>query len=61
MPELYDFQKKTVDDLMGKKSIAILGTGFGKTAISMRWLKERAERTGKRKVMIVTTATKAKS
>lgn len=61
MPELYDFQKKTVDDLMGKKNIAILGTGFGKTAISMRWLKERVERTGKRKVMIVTTATKAKS
>ena len=61
MPELYEFQKRTVSDLMGDKNIAILGTGFGKTAIAMRWLKARVDATGKRKVIIVTTATKAKS
>lgn len=61
MPELYEFQKQTVSDLMDNKNIAILGTGFGKTAIAMRWLKARVDATGKRKVIIVTTATKAKS
>ena len=61
MPQLYKFQEETVRDLLNGKRIAILGTGFGKTAIAMRWLSEKAKTTGKKRVLIVTTATKAKS
>lgn len=61
MPQLYKFQEETVRDLLGGKRIAILGTGFGKTAIAMRWLYEKAKETRKRNILIVTTATKSKS
>ena len=60
-PKLYKFQEETVRDLLAGKKLAILGTGFGKTAIAMRWLAEKSERTKKNKVLVVTTATKAKS
>ena len=59
--ELYDFQKETVKELLGKKRIAVVMTGGGKTAIAMSWLKQKCNYTGKRRVLIVTTATKAKS
>lgn len=61
MPELYKFQEETVRDLLQGKRIAILGTGFGKTAIAMRWLYEKTKITKKRDILIVTTATKSKS
>ena len=57
MPELYDFQRKAVDDLLGGKHICISPTGSGKTAMLFTWLKE----TGKKNVVIITTANKAKS
>ena len=57
MPELYPFQKKAVDDLTNGKKIAVLGTGCGKTAVMFRWLKN----TGKRRVVVVTTPSKARS
>lgn len=61
MAELYEFQKQTVRELMRGKNIAILGTGCGKTAVSMRWAREKTMETGKSKVLVVTTATKAKT
>lgn len=61
MPELYKFQEETVRELLGGKRIAILGTGFGKTAIAMRWIDAKVKATHKRNILIVTTATKSKS
>lgn len=61
MPVLYAFQQATVQQLLHDKKIAILGTGFGKTAIAMRWLHEKSVTTHKRNALIVTTATKAHS
>lgn len=61
MPELYTFQQATVQALLSGKKIAILGTGFGKTAIAMRWLYEKSQATHKRNALIITTATKAHS
>lgn len=57
MPELYQYQKRAVLDLEKGKRICMMGTGTGKTAVMFNWLK----RTGKKNVVIVTTATKAKS
>lgn len=61
MPELYEFQREAMEELLGDKNIAILGTGFGKTAIAMNWAKEKCIETKKDKVLVVTTATKTKS
>lgn len=61
MPKLYQYQEETVRQLLSGRPIAILGTGMGKTAIAMRWLDAKVRLTGKSKVLIVTTATKAKS
>ncbi len=59
-PELYNFQKEAVADLLSAKNskrICILPTGAGKTAVMFNWLKN----TYKSKIVIITTATKAKS
>ena len=57
MPKLYKFQQQAVRDLYNGKSLAILPTGAGKTAVMMNWLRL----TGKRKLLIVTTPSKVKS
>lgn len=57
MPELYNYQKKAVADLLDGKRIALMGVGTGKTAVMFKWL----QATGKKKVVIVTTASKVKS
>lgn len=57
MLELYNFQKQAVADLDNGSHICLLPTGAGKTAVMFNWLKH----TGKKKVVIITTATKAKS
>lgn len=60
MHSLYDYQKQAVRDLSdtsNNKHIVIQGTGTGKSAVMMRWLLN----TNKPRVLIVTTATKAKS
>lgn len=56
MPSLYKFQEQAVKNLE-KKKICILPTGAGKTAVMFNWLKN----TGKKHIVIITTATKAKS
>jgi hypothetical protein len=56
-PKLYRFQEQAVDDLRDGKHICILPTGAGKTAVMFRWLSMQQ----KHDVVIVTTATKAKS
>lgn len=57
MPSLYPFQEQAVNDLKFGKSIAILPTGAGKTAVMFRWLGS----TGRNKILVVTTPSKAKS
>lgn len=57
MPSLYKFQEQAVNALDGGKRICLLPTGAGKTAVMFNWLRD----TGKKHVVIVTTATKAKS
>ena len=57
MPTLYKYQERTILDLLGGKRIACLGVGCGKTAVMFNWL--RAVK--KKKVVIVTTASKVKS
>lgn len=57
MPELYKFQEQAVADLNKGRHICLLPTGAGKTAVMFRWLRD----TGKKHVVIITTATKSKS
>ena len=57
MPELYKFQEKALSELCSTKRICVMAVGSGKSAVMMRWLK--AQR--KPNVLIVTTATKARS
>lgn len=60
--ELYDYQKEAVKQALYKdKHFIIAGTGLGKTAIAMNYVKERCENTGKRDVLVVTTASKART
>ena len=57
MPNLYKFQEQAVADLDAGKHICVLATGAGKTAVMFRWLRD----TGKKRVVVITTATKARS
>ena len=59
---LYDFQKETVQALLtGEKHIVFANVGTGKTSISMVWAYEKCKQTDKRKVLVVTTASKSKT
>lgn len=59
MPELYNFQKQAVLALHNKH-IIISTTGSGKGAMSVVFARDKVKETGKRKVLVVTTASKAK-
>lgn len=59
MPTLYDYQKDAVSQLLNGKHFVISGTGSGKGAMSVVWAKAVCERTGKKDVLVVTTASKA--
>lgn len=52
MVELYPYQKQAVRALSADKHYLIAGTGLGKTIISLDW----AKRTGKKHVLVLTTA-----
>lgn len=58
-PTLYDYQKDAVNQLLDGKHYVISGTGSGKGAMSVVWAKEVCKRTGKDKVLVITTASKA--
>ena len=57
MPSLYPFQRQAVDDLHNGARLVVIGTGCGKSAVMLTWLKE----TQKKRVLIVTTPSKVKS
>lgn len=60
-PTLYEYQKKAVVNLMNGKRICLMGVGTGKTAVMFNWLRLVCERENRTKVVIVTTASKARS
>lgn len=57
MPSLYPFQRQAVNDLNNGARLVVIGTGCGKSAVMMTWLKE----TEKKRILIVTTPSKVKS
>lgn len=61
MHRLYDYQQRCVDELLAGKHIVYAGMGLGKNPISMVWAGKKCEETGKRKILVVTTASKAKT
>lgn len=56
---LYDYQKEAVRALVRGKHIVVAGTGSGKGAMAVVWARQVCEETGKRKVLVITTASKA--
>lgn len=58
--QLYKFQSQTVKDLLSypDKHIVVAEVGLGKGAISVSWAYEICRRTGKRKVLVITTSSK---
>lgn len=61
MAELYDFQEQAVANLLAGKHFIISGVGSGKTAMAVVWAERKCLETGKRKVLIVTTASKSRT
>ena len=61
MAELFRFQQEAIDQLLDSKHFIIAGTGSGKTAMAVNWVAEKCKQTGKRNVLIVTTASKSKT
>ncbi len=60
--ELYDYQQDAVKQaLYHNKHFIIAGTGTGKTAIAVNYIREKVKLTGKQDVLIVTTASKART
>lgn len=56
---LYEFQREAIRALMRGKHIVIAGTGSGKGTTAVVWAREKCHETGKSKVLVVTTASKA--
>lgn len=59
MAELYEYQKDAVTQLLDGKHVLVATMGSGKTPISMVWADEVRKRTGKHKLVIWTTSSKA--
>ena len=58
---LYDFQEQAVKQLMDGKHFIISGVGSGKTAMALVWAEQKCKETGKKNVLIVTTASKSRT
>lgn len=61
MPTLYPFQQTAVSQLLAGKHIIVATMGSGKNPISMVWSAKKCEETGKNKVLVITSASKAKT
>lgn len=59
--QLYKFQEKAISDLLNGKHIVISQTGSGKGAMGVIWAKETCDKTGKKKVLVITTASKSRT
>ena len=60
MPSLYQFQEESVEQLLAGKRIVVAGMGTGKSAMAMCYAEQMYNKTGKRKVLVVTTASKSR-
>ena len=58
---LYPFQRKAVAQLLAGKHIEFATMGSGKNPTSMVWAAEKCKATGKNKILVITTASKAKT
>lgn len=56
---LYKFQEQAIEALASGKHIVIAQTGSGKGAMAVIWARDTCKKTGKNKVLVVTTASKA--
>ena len=61
MATLYNFQQQAVSELLGGKHIIVAGCGAGKTAMALMWARQKCQDTGKRGVVVVTTASKSRT
>ena len=61
MPELYKFQETSVKRLLDGKHFIVAGCGSGKNPMSVVWAAEKCRETGKKKILVVTTASKART
>lgn len=61
MAELYGFQKQAIGELLAGKHIVISATGSGKGAMAVIWAKETCKRSKKKKVLVITTASKSRT
>lgn len=60
MPSLYKFQEEAIAQLLAGKKIIVATMGMGKTVMAMKWAEEKCRETGKRKVLVITTASKTR-
>lgn len=58
---LFPFQKDAVAHLLAGKYILYAGMGSGKNPTSMVWAAKKCEKTNKHKILVITTASKAKT
>ena len=61
MGRLYKFQEDAVEQLLLGKHFIIAGVGSGKTAMAMSWAEHQQTKTGKTKLLVVTTASKSRT
>lgn len=61
MAELYNFQTLSVQELLNGKHFIVAGCGAGKTAMALVWADAVCKRTGKKKLVVVTTASKSRT
>lgn len=56
---LYNYQQEAIRALLRGKHIMVAGTGSGKGAVAVAWAKAVCNKTNKKKVLVITTASKA--
>lgn len=61
MPTLFNFQEQAVRQLIGGKHFIISGVGSGKTAMALVWAEQKCKETGKKNILVVTTASKSRT
>lgn len=61
MSELYKFQNTSVERLLEGKHFIVAGCGSGKNPMSVVWAAKKCQETGKKKILVVTTASKART
>jgi hypothetical protein len=61
MAELYKFQSDAVRELLNGRHFIVAGCGAGKTAIALVWANKVCTETGKRDLVVVTTASKSRT